>query len=146
METYEFMKKTGEGASRIRRIYSAWAKAHGVNYNVLATLYTACYNDKCSQKYICEEWGVPKQTVNTTCRELTASGVIEQIQSTDDRREICISLTEKGKAFAQPLVDELSKIEDRILSRMGREDVARFFELFMRYAEIAKKEFTEKTP
>jgi len=144
METYEFMKRTGERANKINRIYADWAKAHGVNYNVMAVLYTAYNNDKCSQKYICEQWSVPKQTVNTTCKDLTASGIIEQAQSTGDKREICISLTEKGKAFATPLVTELLEIENRILGSMGQEQITRFFDLLMTYAETVEKEFSVK--
>lgn len=144
METYEFMKRTGEKTNRIRQIYSVWAKARGVNYNVMAVLYTAYHNDKCSQKYIGEEWSVPKQTVNTVCKELTASGIIEQVQSTDDRRETCISLTEKGKTFADPLVSELLEIENRILGVMGQERIKQFFDLLLAYAETVEKEFSVK--
>lgn len=144
METYEFMKRTGERTNKINRIYADWAKLHGVNYNIMAVLYTAYHNDKCSQKYICEEWSVPKQTVNTTCRDLMASGLIAQVQSTGDKREICISLTEKGKAFANPLVGELLRIENRILSAMGQDKITQFFDLLMTYAETVEKEFAIK--
>ena len=142
METYEFMKKTGERTNRINQIYSIWSKAHGVSYNVMAVLYTAFHNDKCSQKYVCDEWGVPKQTVYTTCKDLIASGIIAQVQSTGDRREICISLTEKGKAFATPLVGELLEVESRILDSMGQDRIKQFFDLFQVYFETVKKEFS----
>lgn len=141
MKAYEFMKRTGERANKINRIYADWAKAHGVNYNVMAVLYTAYNNDKCSQKYICEEWSVPKQTVNTTCRDLIASGIIEQTQSNGDKREICISLTKKGKAFATPLVCELLEIENRILDSMGQDKIKEFFDLYMAYTDVVEKEF-----
>lgn len=144
METYEFMKRTGERANRINRLYADWAKSKGVSYNVMAVLYTAYHNDKCSQKYVCEEWSVPKQTVNTTCRDLMAKGIIEQVQSTGDKREICISLTEKGKAFANPLVGELLAIETRILSRMGQDRIKEFFDLYADYTEIVAEELAGK--
>lgn len=144
METYEFMKRTGERTNRTRQVYSNWAKARGVNYNVMAVLYTAYHNDKCSQKYICEEWSVPKQTVNTTCRDLMAAGIIEQSQSTGDKRETCISLTEKGKAFAYPLVNELLEIEGRILGGLGEEKIKLFFDLLIAYTETVEKEFAVK--
>lgn len=88
MEPYEFMKSMGERANRVNQIYAAWAKRHGMNYNILAVLYTTYNNDQCSQKFVCEEWCLPKQTVNTTCRDLIASGIITQVQSTEDKREI----------------------------------------------------------
>ena len=110
----------------------------------MAVLYTAYHNDKCSQKYICEEWSVPKQTVNTTCRDLMAAGIIEQSQSTGDKRETCISLTEKGKAFAYPLVNELLEIEGRILGGLGEEKIKLFFDLLIAYTETVEKEFAVK--
>jgi len=144
METYEFMKRTGERTNKINRIYADWAKRQGVNYNVMAVIYTAYHNDKCSQKYICDEWSVPKQTVNTTCRDLMASGIIEQVQSTGDKREICISLTEKGRAFANPLVTELLEIENRILDSMGQDRIKQFYDLLIAYTETVAKEFAGK--
>lgn len=144
METYEFMKITGERANAINRKYAEWAKLHGVNYNIMAVLYTAYHNQNCSQKFICEEWQIPKQTVNTTCRDLIRSGIIEQKQSTGDKREICISLTEKGKEFANPLVCELLEIENRILNYMGQEKTKSLFDLLISYSKIVEKEFSFK--
>lgn len=141
METYEFMKSMGERANRVDQIYAAWAKRHGVNYNMLAVLYTTYKNDQCSQKFVCEEWCLPKQTVNTTCRDLIASGIITQVQSTEDKREIRISLTPKGRQFAAPIVTELLEIENRVLMRMGKDDVMRFFNLYHAYVESIELEF-----
>lgn len=73
-----------------------------------------------------------------------ASGIIEQAQSNSDKREICISLTEKGKAFANPLVKELLEIENRILNSMGQDRIKQFFDLLMTYAETVEKEFSVK--
>lgn len=63
METYEFMNSMGERENRMNQIYAAWAKRHGMNYNILAVLYTTYKNDQCSQKFVCEECCLPKQEV-----------------------------------------------------------------------------------
>lgn len=141
MEPYEFMKSMGERANRVNQIYAAWAKRHGVNYNILAVLYTTYKTDQCSQKFVREEWCLPKQTVNTTCRDLIASGIITQVQSTEDKREIRISLTPKGRLFAAPIVTELLEIENSVLTRMGKDDVMRFFNLYHAYVECIELEF-----
>lgn len=140
METYEFMKTMCERANRVDQVYATWAKQHGVNYNILAVLYTAYKNDKCSQKFICQEWCLPKQTVNTTCRTLIADGIIIQIPSLGDKREICISLTEKGRQFAEPIVTELLGIESRVLARMGQDDVRQFVDLYHTYVALIESE------
>lgn len=141
METYSFMKTIGERTNKTRQIYSNWAKSHGINYNIMAVLYTAYLNEDCSQKYICEEWCVPKQTVFSTCQDLIAKGVIELTESAGDKREKCISLTKKGKAFAEPLVRELLEVESRVLVRMGKEEVLRFYELYINYVKCIETEF-----
>lgn len=141
METYEFMKTMGERANRVNQIYSAWAKKQGVSYNVLSVLYTAYKNEKCSQKYICEQWCLPKQTVSTTCMDLIARGIIVQAQSVEDKRASYISLTEKGLNFAAPIVGELLHLERRVLDRMGADDVMRFFRLYCAYVADMEIEF-----
>lgn len=144
MEVYEFMKTTGEKTNMITRQYTEWAKRHGVNFNILAVLYTAYHKKNCSQKYVCIEWNIPKQTINTTCRDLMASGIIEQVQSTGDKREICISLTDKGKKLAAPIVKELLAIESRILDDMGQEKINQFFDLYNEFADSVEKQFSVK--
>lgn len=141
MDTYEFMKAMGEQTNRVKLIYSNWAKAHGVNYNVFSVLYTAYKNENCSQKYICEEWGLPKQTVNTTCKTLISQGMISRKQSLADKRECHISLTEKGRMYAAPIVEELLAIEKRVLNRMGEAKVLEFFRLYHTYVGDIEIEF-----
>ena len=52
------------------RIYSDWAKKHDISYNALLILYSL-WNAKhyCTQKMICDQWMLPKQTVNTILKE-----------------------------------------------------------------------------
>lgn len=145
MKTYAFMKTIGERTNRTRQIYANWAKSHGVSYNAMSVLYTACQNKDCSQKYIGEEWCVPKQTVSVTCRELIAAGIIERTRNAGDKREKHIRLTEKGKAFAEPLVRELLEIEDRVLRRMSEDGVERFFNLYLEYTKSIETEFAVST-
>lgn len=141
METYEFMKSMGERANRVNQIYSVWAKRHGVNYNILAVRYTAYKNDQCSQKFVCEEWCLPKQTVNTTCRNLIDLGIISQMKSKEDKREICISLTSKGRKYANPIITDLLETESRVLKRMGEDEVNKFFGLYHNYVANIESEF-----
>lgn len=141
METYEFMKTMGKRTNRVNQIYSDWARAYGINYNILSVLYTAYKNDKCSQKYICEQWCIPKQTVSTTCKDLMERGIITQAQNAEDKRASDLSLTEKGRKFAEPIVGELLNIESRVLDRMGKENVMKFFDLYRIYVEDIEIEF-----
>ena len=144
METYEFMKSTAEPANKLHTVYFLWAKQRGFSYNELSVLYTVYNNGSCSQKRICDEWFLPKQTVHSICKELCRSGMIVLEQSTADKRETSITLTEKGKALAEPIAKELLATEERVLKKMGEERAALFLSLYMEFADCVENEFMKK--
>lgn len=141
METYEFMKSTAEPANKLHSVYFLWAKQRGVSYNELSVLYTVYNNGSCSQKRIRDEWFLPKQTVHSVCKELSKSGVIVLEQSDSDKRETNVTLTEKGKALAEPIVKELLAVEDRVLKSMGEERATLFLSLYEEFASCIENEF-----
>ena len=141
MNAYEFMKKAGELTSRNQRCYYEFAKAHGLNYNVLGVLYTCYINKSCTQKRVTDEWYVPKQTVNTICKELIEEGILNKVKSNTDHRETAISLTEKGIEIARPIVEKLLEIESGIMSRMGEGGPEHFLKIYSEYSEILVNEF-----
>ncbi|MCM1438908.1 MAG: MarR family transcriptional regulator [Roseburia sp.] len=145
MNTYEFIKVMGGIAvTRIRLIYIDWAKRHGLTYYVLAVLYTAYNNDGCTQKSICQEWGLLKQTANNTCKSLKKAGIIMQTQGAKDKREVNIHLTEKGMAFAEPIIRGLLEIESRAIDSLG-ENAQKLMDLYVDYAEKFETEFANST-
>ena len=143
MNTYEFTKIMGGiSVTRIRLVYIAWAKKHGLSYNVLAVLYTAYNNDGCTQKSICREWGLLKQTANNTCQSLKKSGIITLTQGVKDKREMNIHLTEKGMEFAEPVIRGLLEIESRAIKRLG-DNAEKLVKLYVAYAETFETEFAK---
>ena len=144
MNAYEFMKKAGELTSRNQQRYHDFARAHGVNYNTLGVLYTCYINKSCTQKTVTVEWYVPKQTVNTICKELISNGLLKKEKSSSDHRESKISLTEKGEEFAAPIVEKLLAIENGIVGRLGEKGALDFLEKYKEYSDILVKEFDKK--
>lgn len=138
METYEFMRILGERSNRVDRLYYKWAKAHGFSYNVLAVLYVAYKDSASSQKVVCEEWSLPKQTVNTVCKDLCNRGYLILERSEQDGRETRLVLTEAGKKLAEPVVTELIDIETKILESMGVESVEKLLILFNKFCDEAE--------
>lgn len=139
VKTYDFMRMLGERSSRVERMYYRWAKARGISYNVLAVLYVAYKDSASSQKVVCEEWGIPKQTVNTVCRDLCRDGFLRLEKSEQDGRETRLVLTEKGIRMAQPVVTELLDIETSILDSMGPEAIGQLLDLFQHFCSEAEK-------
>ena len=144
MNAYEFMKRAGELTSRNQQCYHDFARAHGMNYNTLGVLYTCYINRECTQKRVSVEWYVPKQTVNTICKELISKGLLKKEKGVSDHRESRISLTEKGEEMAAPVVEKLLAIEGGIIERLGQEGALHFLEKYTEYSDILSTEFDKK--
>lgn len=54
-----------------------------------------------SQKQICQEWGLPKTTLNTTLKQAEAKGYLTLVPIAGKRRERQICLTAAGQAYAR---------------------------------------------
>lgn len=133
----------GISVTRIRLVYIGWAKRHGLSYNELAVLYTAYNNVGCTQKSVCREWGLTKQTANNTCKALKKSGIIMQTKGVRDKRETNIHLTEKGLAYAEPVIRGLLEVETRVIDKLG-ENAQKLMDLYVDYAEKFETEFATK--
>ena len=126
-----------------QQLYHDFARENGISYNALAVLYTCRISGGCTQKRIATEWQLPKQTVNSVCKELLQKGLIIKQKSTKDRRETGISLTEKGEKEAAPVIEKLLQIEDGILSRLGQEKAANFLKIYTEIKDIMVSEFNK---
>lgn len=144
MNAYEFMKEAGELTSRNQRHYHEFARENGLNYNTLAVLYTCYVTKSCTQKRVTTEWYVPKQTVNTVCKQLIAEGLLSKVKGERDHRESVISLTERGVEVAAPIVERLLRIENGVVSGMGEEDAEKFLESYRAYSDLLERAFKIK--
>jgi len=88
------LDQLGMRISHIDSAFDQWIKQQNTNYNTLAVLYTLATEGSCTQKYIGEEWSLPKQTVSGTCKTLAEQGLLTFYESEQDKRERLLSLTE----------------------------------------------------
>lgn len=106
------------------RLYFRWARDRGMTYDSLFVLYAIYYGKGSScQKEICEEWSMPKQTVNSILKNYEKKGHICFQQSEKDKRNKTIQLTEEGRQFAEKVVLELERAEMAVLQKIGEEDM-----------------------
>ena len=54
----------------------------------------------CTQKEICRDWLVNKQTINSAAKKLSEEGIIDIAPSPENLREKLLVFTEKGKFLA----------------------------------------------
>lgn len=138
-----FMNILCERDNRIHALYAIWAKSKGINYNILTVLCSIYKSKGCTQRQICDEWCLPKQTVNTTCKELLNLEFLTSEKNTTDKRETTLLLTDKGYEFILPICEELNSIEENIFYTMGQDKVCKLMELYLEYSELVESNFVE---
>lgn len=99
----------------------------------------------CTQKQICKECLIPKQTVFNICKEFRQEELIEFYESQDDKRERIIKLTEQGYAKSKPLYDNTKLFWEKVFVNFGSEKTEKLFELMTELTNICQKELNNSS-
>lgn len=110
----------------------------------LCIMYTLDDGEPHSQKEIAEEWLVPKTTINTITKRWETEGLIIQTPIPGKRREMQITLTETGKAYAKGFLSFIYKAEDTALQKTLNRYSDTFIEALEYFDENLKEAFEEQ--
>ena len=102
--------------------------------NLLWILYALNDGERHSQKQICEDWDIPRSTANTIIKDLESKNYVALSQIKGERRELLVSLTQSGKAYADGILSDLYKREKAIYSEIDSAE-----ELLERLQNLAAK-------
>lgn len=120
--------------NRLDGAYYVWARSHRLKENMLTLLYALDDGTPHTQKQICEDWLMPKTTVNTLVKELTEKGYAALENAPG--KEKYVSLTETGSAYAKEALAKLYSAEiDAVDSVLG-DFSPDFVDAIERYADI----------
>ena len=128
--------------------YYRWARRSGVTLHTLDLLYALDDGTPRSQKQICEEWGLPKTTVNTVVKACQEAGYLTLEVMPGQPRERRICLTAAGMAYAREVLEDLYAAENaamgETIERFGPAfvDAAAFF--FARFQAAIDASLSEK--
>ena len=100
-ENRQIMRALATAMNRIDQMYCDDVTRIGVKASELWLLYALDDGAPHSQKQICQEWGLPKTTLNTTLK--------------GKRRERQICLTAAGQAYARQVLRPIYGAEDAAL-------------------------------
>lgn len=122
-----------------------WIAKLGLNYNHFAVLYSLADTmaSGCTQKQICEDWYLPKQTVFNICKEYKEKGWIEFAESANDKREKIMHLTELGKTQAEPILHATHSVSELAFAEFGDEKIAQLFTLMREFSTTFKQKIDE---
>ena len=118
-QTKELWDQINRAIIKFRGVYASWSKKHEISYNEMLVFYTIRDNGFCTQKQICDSYLLPRQTMNHVFAKLCADGIIEVSSAHSIGREKAFILTDRGRAYAAPLIDSLNRIEEKAIEMMG---------------------------
>lgn len=96
---------------------SEYGERYGLDipeWRVLATL--GFRGDACTAQYIAYCTRTHKSTISRAVAHLLEQQLIERVENEDDRRELALQLTRKGRALYEELIPRLLRKEQDILS------------------------------
>ena len=123
MNSRTFFYEFGKCLYGVDGFYAEYAKKFDVKENLLWILYALNDGKQHSQKEICDSWDLPRSTVNTIMKELEVGGYIELSQIKGEKRELNVSMTDKGQKYAEELLAELYEIEKRVYTLFAESDL-----------------------
>jgi DNA-binding MarR family transcriptional regulator len=125
MEKDSILNQVAEYARLWREItsmYDAYAKQCGLSYAGLHVLYMLYMNEEgCTQKMICQNGFMPKQTVNSVIKDFDLKGFLNFSVMKTDRRNKIILLTDVGRKFAGGIIPQLLSYEFRAMEKLCAE-------------------------
>lgn len=124
---------------RFRGLYSAWAKRWGISYNEMLVLYTIRDNGHCTQKQICDDYLLPRQTMNHVISEMRKRGLLTVSPENGSGREKAFVLTEEGQDYAAPILEDLDRIEKSAIHAVGRDGMETLSELMGAYNDALRQ-------
>ena len=114
-ENRQIMRALATAMNRIDQMYCDDVTRIGVKASELWLLYALDDGAPHSQKQICQEWGLPKTTLNTTLKQAEAKGYLTLVPIAGKRRERQICLTAAGQASARQVLRPIYGAEDAAL-------------------------------
>lgn len=145
MDIREEIKLINTALSATLDLYRIWAKKHNLNYNTLVILYTLDDYKTCTQKQICEWWALPKQTVHGILLDFEKKGYITMTANQENKREKLITFTKRGKIFASSILEQLHKMEENAIRRLGEEYRNQLIACNTKYYELLREEIENGT-
>lgn len=131
----------GKHISEIYNVLDTWIDLKfALNYNHFAVLYclAGAESGQYTQKQICDEWYIPKQTVFNICKEFREKGWIEFYPSSTDKRERIMQLTNEGKVQAEPIYKATTEMFENAFNVFGKQKSSQLFALMSELSQVCR--------
>ncbi len=120
--------------SSFEALYRDVAAFFGLPPSIVWILYTLMDAEgELAQRNLGEEWGFPKQTVNSAIHHLCRDGYLTLAVVPGTRNRKSIHLTERGRALAEHTTRLLSQAEERAAAHLTEEERRQYVALSEKY-------------
>lgn len=93
---------------------------------------------------LAEKIHAQNSAVSRSLRNLEEQGLIERTVNRTDRRNTCVSLTEKGKEKQEEIAATMGEFGRSVVSQMSEEDIRRLTACLEEMYEIARQEIEKR--
>lgn len=135
----EQVRRLMAAINRIDGIWYLLAKKSGVKVNTLSLLFALDDGLPHTQKQICEEWIIPRTTINTVVQECAQMGYLELRQRARSKEKELI-LTPKGMQYAKKVLAMYYQTENEAMRRTLEQYSPEFIDAVKQYADFLKEE------
>ncbi len=123
----------------LNTFYEEYAKSVGFTYSSLNILCVISKTESCTQKILCEETYLPKQTVNNIITSFYKQDLIYMVELPEDRRTKSIHLTPAGIELAEKILPVVSNAEECAMKQFTDEEADTLLALLKRYVDCCDK-------
>lgn len=111
---YLLVRRIMLATNKIDGVYSLFGRLHRANENTLAFLYALSDGMPHSQKEICDEWIIPRTTINSIVKNMLAEGYVAFCPEGRGREKTLV-LTETGMRYADTLFADIYAAEEKAI-------------------------------
>lgn len=120
------------------------AKFYGLNDLETIILIHIGLLENPTQKNLAENLSAPKQTINNVIKAMEDDGLINLIQSKDDKRIRILRLTEKGKKNRDEKLSPIIEANKRMYEKLGEEKVKEIGDALRLFTSLIKEDFKKE--
>lgn len=120
---------------KLRGIYSLWSGLHNISYNEMLVLYTVREYGFCTQKQVCDNYLLPRQTINNVITRMRKDDILRPEPNLNTGREKAFVLTEYGQEYAGKFMDSLSEMEVQAVSLTGTQKMEELLLLLSEHSQ-----------
>lgn len=127
---------------RVDQLYYDYEYKHNIKDSELCLMYALGDGMSHSQKQICTDWHIPKTTLNTIIKQWEKQGYLTLCQIPGKRRELNITLTQRGMDFITPFIKDIYNTQETALENTLNQ-YPEFLDAFQYYEEQLRQSFKQ---